>query len=86
MGPRISTTLETGGAIVARMAISSCVKSMTTDSEALVKVAPTWGHLEDGNKFNMKAADKHLVRWPSKAKLTEGVVRLVKAMKHAGLL
>ena len=59
---------------------------MTQASDALVKVVPTWGHLVDDSKFNLTAADKHLVKWPSKAKMNEGAVRLELAMKSAGEL
>ena len=67
-----------------RGAILSSVVQMADQGDALVKVVPTWSHLVDGNKFNLKAADKHLVRWPSKAKMNEGAVRLERAMKNAG--
>ena len=71
---------------LARVAITASVKSMTQASDALVEVVPTWSHLVDGSKFNLKAADKHLVRWHSKAKMNEGAVRLELAMKSAGEL
>ena len=71
---------------LARVAISASVEAMTQASDALVKVVPTWAHLVDGSKFNLKAADKHLVKWPSKGKMNEGAVRLELAMKSAGEL
>ena len=67
-----------------RMAISSCVQSMTQDADALVKVVPPWDHLVDGNSFNLKAANKHLGGWSSKEKMNKGAVRLESAMKDAG--
>ena len=71
---------------LAHMAISMCVKSMTQASDALLKVVPTWSHLVDDTKFNLKAAERHLVRWPSKAKMTEGALGLEMAMKSVGRL
>ena len=66
---------------LARVAISSCVKSMAQASEVLLKVVPTWTHLVDGANFNVKLADRHLVRWSSKTKMNEGALRLEKALK-----
>ena len=71
---------------VCRTALTTCVGQMHDEAEVLVKVVPTWNHLTNGPKINLELASKHLVRWPSKAKMNSGAVRLEKALAHVSLL
>ena len=66
---------------LARVAVSACVKSMTTSAESLEKVIPPWEFLRDGAKFAMQQADRCLVRWHAKKELNEGGMRLAKSLK-----
>ena len=65
---------------LARMAVSACVKSLSTGAESLEKVIPPWELACAGAKFSMKQADRCLVKWHAKKELNEGGMRLQKSL------
>ena len=62
--------------------VSTVVEDLMGDSMTLLKSVPTYDHLLNDKKVNLKLASDHLCKWPSKAALGSGCIALEKGLNH----